>query len=99
MTCVAVILCMSNTVLGNFQIYHLRIACQFSKHTLQVRKKQCTAVLPVTGSSGMGVRTWGQMGSADPPGKIDEKLKSENMQKEQFSMFMLYFESNQGRQM
>jgi len=30
------------------------------------------------------------MGSADPPGKINEKLKSENMQKEQFSMFMLY---------
>jgi len=30
---------------------------------------------------------------------MDEKLKSENMQKEQFfSMFMLYFESNQGRQ-
>jgi len=38
------------------------------------------------------------MGSADPPGKMDEKLKSENMQKEQFSMFRLYFESNQGRQ-
>jgi len=39
------------------------------------------------------------MGSADPrPGKMDETLKSENMQKEQFSMFMLYFESNQGRQ-
>jgi len=38
------------------------------------------------------------MGSADPPGKMDAKLKSENMQKEQFSMFMLYFESNQGRQ-
>jgi len=36
------------------------------------------------------------MGSA---GKMDEKLKSENMQKEQFSTFMLYFESNQGRQM
>jgi len=34
------------------------------------------------------------MGSADPPpGKMDEKLKSKNMQKEQFSMFMLYFES------
>ena len=32
-----------------------------------------------------------------PPGKMDEKLKSENMQKEQFSMCMLYFESNQGR--
>jgi len=30
---------------------------------------------------------------------MDEKLKSENIQKEQFSMFMLYFESNQGRQM
>jgi len=29
---------------------------------------------------------------------MDEKLKSENMQKEQFSMFMLYFESNRGRQ-
>jgi len=29
---------------------------------------------------------------------MDEKLKSENMQKEQFSMFMLYFESSQGRQ-
>jgi len=31
---------------------------------------------------------------------MDEKLKkNENMQKEQFSIFMLYFESNQGRQM
>jgi len=29
---------------------------------------------------------------------MDEKLKSENMQKEQFSMFMLYFKSNHGRQ-
>jgi len=40
------------------------------------------------------------MGSADPLEKMDEKLKSETMQKEQFSMFrpMLYFESNQGRQ-
>jgi len=38
------------------------------------------------------------MGSADPPGKMDGKLKSENMQKEQFSVFLLYFESNQGRQ-
>jgi len=28
---------------------------------------------------------------------MDEKLKSEKMQKEQFSMFVLYFESNQGR--
>jgi len=33
----------------------------------------------------MGVRTQGQMGSADPPGKMDENLKSENMQKEQLS--------------
>jgi len=29
---------------------------------------------------------------------MDEKLKNENTQKEQFSMFMLYFESNQGMQ-
>jgi len=29
---------------------------------------------------------------------MDEKLKSKNMQKEQFSIFMLYFESSQGRQ-
>jgi len=29
---------------------------------------------------------------------MDEKLKSENKQKEQFSMFVLYFESNHGRQ-
>jgi len=39
---------------------------------------------------------WGQL--TPPPGKMDEKLKSENMQKEQFSMFLLYFETNQGRQ-
>jgi len=38
---------------------------------------------------------WGQL----TPLKMDEKLKkSENMQKEQFSMFMLYFESNQDKQ-
>jgi len=29
---------------------------------------------------------------------MDEKLKSKNMQKEQFSMFMSYFESNQSGQ-
>jgi len=28
------------------------------------------------------------------PWKMDNKLKSENMQKEQFSMFLVYFESN-----
>jgi len=39
------------------------------------------------------------MGSADPWKKWMKKMKSENMQKEHFSMFMLYFESNQGRQM
>jgi len=38
---------------------------------------------------------WGQL---TPLEKWIKKLKSENMQKEQFSMFMLYFESNQGRQ-
>jgi len=33
----------------------------------------------------MGVRTLRQMGSADPLEKLYEKLKNENMQKEQFS--------------
>jgi len=34
-----------------------------------------------------------------PPGKMDEKLKSENMQKRAvFYVYMLHFESNQGRQ-
>jgi len=46
----------------------------------------------------MGVRTYGQMGPADPLKKMDKKLKSENMQKEQFSMLLLYFESNRDRQ-
>jgi len=46
----------------------------------------------------MGVRTYGQMGLADPPRKMDKKIKNENMQKEQFFMFMLYFESNQGKE-
>ena len=36
-------------------------------------------------AAGMCVRTLGQMGSADPLEKMDEKLKSENMQKEHFS--------------
>jgi len=30
------------------------------------------------------------MGSADPFGKMDEKLKSKNMQKQQFSMFVIF---------
>jgi len=39
----------------------------------------------------MGVRTEGQMGSADPPGKMDEKLKSENMQKRAiFCVYVIY---------
>ena len=38
------------------------------------------------------------MGSADPLEKTYEKLKSEKMQKEKISMFMLYFESNQDMQ-
>jgi len=37
---------------------------------------------------GMGVRTSGQMKSADPPGEIDEKLNSENMQKR--AVFYVY---------
>jgi len=44
----------------------------------------------------MGVRTQGQMW---PAGKTDEKIKKrKHAKKEQFSMFMLYLESNQGRQ-
>jgi len=38
------------------------------------------------------------MGSADPPGKWMKNYKAKTCKKEQFSMFMLYFESNQGRQ-
>jgi len=38
------------------------------------------------------------MRSADPPEKWMKNKKSKHMQKEQFSMFMLYFESNQDRQ-
>jgi len=44
------------------------------------------------------------MGSADPLGEMDEKLKSEkskseNVQKRAvFYVYMLYFESSQGRQ-
>jgi len=57
---------------------------------------QIDAVKPNIEVISIGVRTYGQMGSVTPPGKMDEKLKS--MQKEQFSMFMLHFESNQGRQ-
>jgi len=41
----------------------------------------------------------GQIGSADPPVKMDEKIKKRKYAKKlQFSVFMLYFESNQGRQ-
>jgi len=41
----------------------------------------------------------GANGVSWPPGKMDEKIKSENIQKGQFSIFMLYSESKQGRQM
>jgi len=37
------------------------------------------------------------MGSADPPGKINEKLKSENMQKGAGFYVYVIFERNQGR--
>jgi len=39
------------------------------------------------------------MGLADPPGKMDKKLKSENMQKRAVCYVCVYFESSQGRQM
>jgi len=38
------------------------------------------------------------MGSADPTEKMDEKLKSENKQKEHFLCYVI-FESSHGRQM
>jgi len=38
------------------------------------------------------------MGSADPLEKWMKNYKDGNVQKEQLSMFMLYFESNEGRQ-
>jgi len=38
----------------------------------------------------MGVRTNGQMGSADSPGKMDEKLKSENVQKKRSFFIRIY---------
>jgi len=45
---------------------------------------------PHIGASGVSCMT---------PWKNGRKIKkNENMQKEQFSMFMLYFEINQGRQ-
>ena len=37
----------------------------------------------------MGVRTYGQMGPSDPLEKMDEKLKSENTQKER-AVFYVY---------
>ena len=37
----------------------------------------------------MAVRTQGQVGPADPPVKMDEKLKSEKMQKR--AVFYVYY--------
>ena len=43
----------------------------------------------------MGVRTYGQTGSADPPGKTDEKLKSGNMQKRAvFYVYVIFWEQS-----
>ena len=38
----------------------------------------------------MGVHIYGQIGSPDPPGKMDEKLKSENMQKKSSFLCLCY---------
>ena len=46
------------------------------------------ALVQSTDTAVMGVRTQEQMGSADPPGKMDEKLKSENTQKR--AVFYVY---------
>jgi len=55
--------------------------------------ERSTVAVPYSMPQLTGVRTWGQMGSTDPHWKIDEKIKK------LIIMFMLYFESNQGRQM
>jgi len=61
----------------------------------------CIGTLSFPAAQNMSVRNsahrgkWSQL---TPPEKMDEKLKRENMQKEQLSMFKLYFESNQSRQ-
>jgi len=39
----------------------------------------------------------GQMGSADPPGKMDEKLKSENMQKTAVFYVYVIFREQSGQ--
>ena len=62
----------------------------FTKHPRNMYRAYITYVPRASAHIGK----WGQL----TPWKMDEKLKSENMQKEQFSMFVLYFESNQGRQ-
>jgi len=46
----------------------------------------------------MGVRTRGKWGQLTNLEKWMKNLKAKTCKKEQFSMFMLYFESNQGRQ-
>ena len=61
--------------------------------------RQCPQRVDLDGHSGLCARAsehrgkFGQLTS--PTGKMDEKLKSENMQKEQFCE---YFESNRCRQ-
>jgi len=49
-------------------------------------------------SVSMGVRTRGKWGQLTNLEKWMKNLKAKTCKKEQFSMFMLYFESNQGRQ-
>jgi len=52
-------------------------------------------MLPGLSVSSMGVRKLGQLTPLEKRMKIK---KRKHAKKEQFSMFMLYFESNQGRQ-
>jgi len=53
-------------------------------------------------SIGLSVRPWasahmGKWGQMTHAGKMDEKLKAKTCKKEQFPMFMLYFESKSGQ--
>ena len=74
------------------------MSCQFSGAFLFLLLRfQFKAWFGILQSSVYGRPHIGANGVSGPPWKMDEKLKSENMQKEQFSMIMLYFESNQGR--
>ena len=64
---------------------------QSAVETDDATRRQCCDVIDTCTWASAHRGKWDQL----TPCKMDEKLKSENVQKEQFSMFMLYFKSNQ----